>query len=240
MSAPSTVGSVFASRFVARPVAAAMGTVARLRHGPAIHAVGTSYAARLDVLGASGDERIGLELLDDAGSRPAVVRLSRGAGLPTALPDVLGLAFRLQGPDGPQDLLLDSCWGGPLGRHLIRPGRSASRGHYGSLLAYRANGRTVHLAAVGDAPDRTTPHDGAVGRTFRLLVARPFERRWRHWANLLLLEPVERPALRFSPAHDGLGISLRIDGTRFRVPSYRASQQQGPFGLSSRPDSAGH
>lgn len=229
MSGPPSLGPLFASPVVARPVAAAMGAVARLRRGPAIHAVGTSYAARLDVLGANGDDRIGLDLLDEPGSRPAVVRLSRGAGLPTTLPDVLGLAFRLQGPEGPQDLLLDSCWGGPLGRHLVRPGRSASRGFYGSLLAYRANGRTVHLAAVGSDPHRTTPHDAAVGERFRLLVAAPYDRNWRHWADLLLLEPVERPALRFSPAHDGLGISLRLDGARFRAPSYRASQRQGPF-----------
>jgi hypothetical protein len=218
---------VFASPAVAGPVAAAMGAVARLRHGPAIHAVGTSYAARLDVRG--GSPRLGLDLLDEPGSRPAVVRLSRGAGLPSALPDVLGLAMRLQGPESPQDLLLDSCWGGPFGRHLIRPGRSASRGFYGSLLAYTAGGRTIHLAATGTDPERLLAHDEASGASFRLLVAAPYDPQWHHWADLRLLEPVERPALRFSPAHDGLGISLRHDGTRFRVPSYRSSQRQGPF-----------
>jgi hypothetical protein len=227
----SGLGSVLASPVVARPVAAAMGALARLRHGPAIHAVGTSYAARLDVHGATDGERTGLDLLDEPTSRPAVVRLSRGAGLPIALPDVLGLAVRLQGPEGPQDLLLDSCWGGPLGRHLVRLGRSASGGVYGSLLSYRVGDRTVHLAAAAAASDqdRTTAHDAAVGERFRLLVAAPYERRWRHWADLHLLEPVERPALRFSPAHDGLGVRLRLDGTRFRTPSYHASQRQGPF-----------
>lgn len=214
----------------AKPVAAVLGGVARLRHGPAVHTVGTCYAARLDTRRADDDQRAGLPLLDEPASRPAIVRLSRAAGLPLALPDVLGLAIRLQGDQRPQDLLLDSCWASPLGRHLVRPGRSASRGHYGSLLAYSAGKRPVHLAAVGTAPTGTTAHDGADGSTFRLLVARPYDRRWRHWADLLLLEPVERPALRFSPANDGLGISLRRDGTIFRAPSYRASQRRGPFG----------
>jgi len=205
------------------------GAVARLRSGPAIHAVGTSYAAELDVVGAGDGQELGLDLLDRRGRRPALARLSRGAGFPSALPDVLGLAIRLETDHGPQDLLLDSCWSGPLGRHLVRPGRSASDGVYGSLLAYRVDRQLIHLAAVGDKPQARTSHDEASGRSFRLLVAKPYERRWRTWATLRLLEPVDRPALRFSPGHDALGISLRADGTRFRVPSYRASQRRGPF-----------
>jgi hypothetical protein len=206
-----------------------MGATAQLRSGPAIHAVGTAYAAELDVVGAPAGQEFGLELIDRPARRPALARLSRGAGLPTVLPDVLGLAIRLETDRGPQDLLLDSCWSGPVGRHLVRVGRSASRGVYGSLLAYRVGEHVVHLAAVGNEPRQLTSHDAAIGQSFRLLLAGPYERRWRTWATLRLLEPVDRPALRFSPGHDALGVSLRADGTRFRVPSYRASQRRGPF-----------
>jgi len=47
----------------------------------------------------------GVPWLDEPGSQPALVRFSRGGGLPTPLPDVLGIALRID-PDGdPGDLL---------------------------------------------------------------------------------------------------------------------------------------
>jgi hypothetical protein len=214
-------------------VAAAMGTAARLRRGPAIHAVGTAYRARLDVGGtALSGRRTGSALLDEAATRPALVRLSRGAGLPRALPDVLGLAIRLDGtsePERPQDLLLDSCGDGPVGRHLVRPGVSVTRGHYGTLIAYRVGERRRHLGAVAEAPGGRVDHGEATGRAFTLVTAEPSDREWQPWGRLVLLEPVPRPELRFSPANDGLGITPRADWTAFRQPSYVASQRNGPF-----------
>ena len=97
------------------------------------------------------------------------------------------------------------------------------------LLAYDVGDGVAHLAARGEHPEQLVDHDTAVGQAFTLLAARPYGQQWHPWARLRLLEPVARPQLRFSPAHDGQGVRLRFDATRFRVPSYRASQRQGPF-----------
>lgn len=223
-----------ALRLATRPVAAVLGGLARLRSGPAVHAVGTSYAAQLEVLGVqSGGRALGLPFVDEPGRHSSTVRLSRAAGLPAPAPDVLGLAIRIDADqdERPQDLLLDSCWPSSVGRHLIRPGRSVASGWYGSLLAYRAGADVVHLAAKGEgAPSGPIDHDCASGCRFRLLYAGPRERSWTPWATLTLQQPVERPELRFSPANDGRGIRLRLDWLRFRLPSYRTSQEQGPSG----------
>jgi hypothetical protein len=104
------------------------------------------------------------------------------------------------------------------------------RGPYGTLIAYRTAGSLLHVAAFGEdgTADRPAAHDAATGARFRLVVAAPFEKSWRLWARLTLLEPVARPALRFSPANDGLGLSMRADWAAFRRPSYRNSQRFGP------------
>ncbi len=235
---PDTTSSITTARrtvlrLATRPVADVLGVLARLRSGPAVHAVGTSYTADLEVLGAEKAGRaLGLLFVDEPGRYRAVVRLSRAAGLPSPVPDVLGLAVRVEGEVGqrPQDLLLDSCWPGPVGRHLVRPARAVHAGWYGSLLAYRAGDTVVHLAARGDGGQQgPVDHDSAAGSRFQLFHAGPRAQEWTQWATLTLRHSVERPALRFSPANDGRGIRLRLDWLRFRVPSYRNSQEKGPF-----------
>jgi hypothetical protein len=231
LTGPATTAEAGLLRLATRPVAGLLGAVARLRSGPAVHAVGTSYAAELDVHGAPLAERgLGLPFVDEAAHYSATVRLSRAAGLPAPAPDVLGLAIRVEGDGRPQDLLLDSCWPNPVGRHLVRPGRSVARGWYGSLLAYRAGDAVVHLAAEAQgAQEEPVDHDDATGCRFRLFYTGPRAQAWTPWATLTLQHPVERPQLRFSPANDGRGIRLRLDWLRFRIPSYRTSQEQGPF-----------
>ncbi|QQQ74354.1 hypothetical protein IOD16_24600 [Saccharothrix sp. 6-C] len=70
-------------------------------------------------------------------------RLSKGAGTPGGLPDVLGLAFRLPGP---WDVLLSTC----VARVLPRFARTWTSGRYGSISPFRWRGRLVWLAAVPD------------------------------------------------------------------------------------------
>src|SRR5688572_13914175 len=77
-----------------RMVGVALGALARLRHGKPMHPRGAVFAAVLERSG-SGNGAWGVPWLDSASSEAAVVRLSRGAGLPAALPDLLGLAIRL-------------------------------------------------------------------------------------------------------------------------------------------------
>jgi hypothetical protein len=230
----SSVGTR-ATAALGRPVAGVFGVVARLRSGPAIHAVGTSYRGTVTVAGGLD---LGLPLFDEPSEYQVLVRLSRSVGLPQPLPDVHGMAIRFDA-DPPQDLLLDSNGAGPVTRHLIRFGRSVVAGSYGTLIAYRAGSRLVHIGAFADGARSGQPpekqssqplsHGEAQGARFRLAVAEPFGRRWRTWATLHVAEPVERPDLRFSPASDGLGVSMRAGWMAGRRSSYRRSQQYGPF-----------
>jgi hypothetical protein len=56
------------------------------------------------------------------GRHSAVVRLSRGAGLPDRFPDGLGVSLKVDaGEDGEFDLLFLSSAHGPVGKHLIVP-----------------------------------------------------------------------------------------------------------------------
>ncbi|MGW1607564.1 hypothetical protein ACWCQV_42900, partial [Streptomyces eurythermus] len=53
-----------------------------------------------EVEAPDGGARRGAPWLDGPGRSPATVRLSRAAGLPRRLPDVLGLAVRVERADG--------------------------------------------------------------------------------------------------------------------------------------------
>jgi hypothetical protein len=92
----------------------------------------------------------GISLLSKAGRHTAIVRLSRAAGFPAPLPDVLGLAFRIESE--PQDFLLVSSGRPPVLRHLLLPTRGGFGRHsYSSILPYRIAGdvRLVGALPVG-------------------------------------------------------------------------------------------
>lgn len=83
--------------------------------------------------------RSGIRWIDDpaAGERqPLAGRLSRSIGLPAPLPDVIGLALRVQTPEGPADIELASTGSGvPLRFTLLLRSRP-SPGVYGTLVPY--------------------------------------------------------------------------------------------------------
>ena len=109
----------------------------------------------------------GVPWLDEPGSQPALVRFSRGGGLPTLLPDVLGIALRID-PDGdPADLLFATTGRGPVGRFVFRPRRAdtVAAATYSTLQPYRTPTGPVVLAA--------TPAAGAEATVITLAVARP-------------------------------------------------------------------
>src|SRR5689334_3293962 len=80
----------------------------------------------------------GVPWLDDPGRDDVVVRLSRGAGLPAPLPDLLGLAIRLPGDGDPVDLLLTSTGRGALTRLVPVPRRDSATA-YSSIMGYRSD-----------------------------------------------------------------------------------------------------
>ena len=84
-------------------------------------------------------------------ARPALLRFSRGAGLPEPLPDALGVAVKLPdayGPGNDQDLLLTSSTDRPLLRRLLFPATSFVRGVFSTALPYDLGGKRVVLLLV--------------------------------------------------------------------------------------------
>lgn len=133
-------------------VAAVGIRLAHARHRRILHPAGRSFTGTLEVWGAAG-EPTGSQLVDRPAAHPVTVRISKGAGTPGGLPDLLGLAVRVHGP-GPgsrQDLLLSTAGTSRLSRHLPLPRWGFDTG-YGSILSYRtgANGVKTYLAAVPD------------------------------------------------------------------------------------------
>ncbi|MEV4537500.1 phosphodiesterase [Asanoa sp. NPDC049518] len=126
--------------------------LARVRGGRAVHKVGRTFQATLTCF---GDSRSGIPLLDRPGVHPAVVRLSRGAGLPRGWPDVLGVAVRV--PDGggagvDLDLLVSTTVGAaPIARSIPLPRRSLAS-TYTSIAGYPTRRGRRLLAVLPDGP----------------------------------------------------------------------------------------
>ncbi|MDP9407491.1 MAG: phosphodiesterase [Actinomycetota bacterium] len=157
----------------ARLLRAAFGAVARRRPGArAVHNRGALFAGVLEVPERSWES--GVDLFDTPGRWPAVVRFSRGFGLPRPLPDVLGLAVRVASPAGLRDVLVDSALGrGPWQRRLGRPGQDHLAATYSSLLSYRIGGgkAPVLLLALPPRPSPPRPAEAGAGRLGDLAVA---------------------------------------------------------------------
>jgi hypothetical protein len=184
----------------------------RVRGERVIHPRGTTRRATLTVTGAGA----GARLLDEPRSYDAVVRLSRSAGLPRPLPDVLGLAVRVvdcYGPGAHQDLLLDTGASPPLLRRLPLP-RWSRAGMHSSLLGFDVGGSTVLLGGREVARDR-----------WELCLAEPHGP-WRPWAELLLGPELRAPMgrqLRFDPWNTGPDLRPAGILNRLRRGAYEAS-----------------
>jgi hypothetical protein len=126
-------------------LAALFRLLSRLRRARALHPVGVGYRGRLEI--TAGARRFaGARLLAPGAAYDALVRFSRGGGLPEPLPDALGVAVKLPdayGPGRAQDLLVTSSADLPLVRRLLFPGRSFLGRSFSSALPYRVAGRQV-------------------------------------------------------------------------------------------------
>ncbi len=218
-------------RLAGRLVAVPLGTLARWRSGKPMHPRGVVLDAVLERSG--GPQGWGVRWLEEPAREPAVVRLSRGVGLPAPLPDVLGLAVRLPDGDRPVDLLLSTAGNGRWTRFLPVPRVDAAT-TYSSIMGYRSTAGTLRLAAVPDGPTGVESDPGPItaavaerGMAFRLLVARGAGD-WVPFARLVLTAPVaERdPDLRFDAVRNPPP-GLLADGpmARFRAPAYAAARE---------------
>ena len=133
-----------AGRLVGVPLAG----LARLRSGKPMHPRGAVFSAVLERHGSGSGDGWGVPWLDTAATQDAVVRLSRSAGLPAPLPDVLGLALRLPSDSGTQiDLLLSTTGRGAVTRLLPAPRRDTAA-VYSSIMGYRSDAGTLRIAAL--------------------------------------------------------------------------------------------
>ena len=186
-------------------VATTLGAATALRGARVFHPHGRTHDAVVTVSGGPGT---GASLLDIPGRHQGVVRLSRGVGLPSPLPDVEGLALRLPGlgvHGTPLDLLVNSAWRYAFVPSVLAPTWSA-------VLPHRTG--SGRLVLLGARPD----DDG-----FALLVA-DLLGPWRQWGRLALGAELDGESLRFAPTIGAPDLQHVALFRTLREWSYDASQ----------------
>lgn len=217
--------------------ATTFGVLSALRGARIFHPDGVAFDATVEI--EPRGPAYGALLLDSAATYPAVVRLSRGAGVPEPAPDVLGLAVRVlnaYGDGADQDLLLATSGESPGLRHSLLPSPGFADRIFSSVLTYRVGGAHLlfgaratqyvparTLAAATEAADR--------GRlSYELLVA-PVVGPWRRFGTLRVGASLGEgigDELRFNPWNTGGGIVPEGPLQVLRRSAYVASQTGRP------------
>lgn len=168
------------------------------------------------------------------GSEPALVRFSRAAGLPQALPDLLGLAVKL--PSSGQDLLLVTSGENAVSRHLFAPTRGFFRRPYSSVLPYEHEGRTIVFGARPDPSlvdatnqemDDLGSHVAAGRLRFDLTWGPSGSSEMTPFASLVVDRPYEGDVA-FNPFDSHPSIKPAGGLNRLRRDSYESSQAARP------------
>ncbi|MEU8342059.1 DUF1990 family protein [Spirillospora sp. NPDC048832] len=203
---------------------------ARVRSRP-LHPEGLLFDATLTLHGTS--QYWGVPFLDEHTELPAEVRFSRAMGLPTVLPDILGMALRWRQPSGDDaELLLATTGHTLLGRRLLHLKAVWSPAFYGSLLPYRAGDRRLLLGAAAyhspSVPADLRSLDRAVRDgpfSLTLLVATELGR-WERFGELRLLGLAPTSPRRFNPAQNPVeGLVPAGVFQQVRGPTYAAVQR---------------
>lgn len=205
-----------------------------LRRPRPIHPHGLALGGRLTWL--PGAAPSGIAWIDEppaGGSEPVAARLSRSAGVPSPLPDVVGLALRVATPTGSADVELASTGLSFPSRFWLVPARSPSNARLTTLLPYRGARGPVLLAARTLAPGNLPTDLRDVGAaldgdawTLRLYHSTP-RGRWHPFATLTLTPDAGAPdtTLRFDAGRNVLPGAVSYRWVRLlRDPSYRLVQ----------------
>ncbi|HEX2238539.1 MAG TPA: hypothetical protein VHJ19_09430 [Gammaproteobacteria bacterium] len=214
------------------------GFLSALRGKRVFHPDGVAYSATLAFL---PEDQIDPLLRFAAGtSVDAVVRFSRGLGLPQKMPDFLGLAIKLRdlaGPGRDQDFLLVTSGNGPIMQRLLTPARGFFRHYYSTLLPYRPSldGEQilfgakpgVELQGWADETFGDIAAAAAAGRLkFDFLAAR-VGARWKIAGSLTVTSRIEQDAeesLRFNPWNSHPSLIPAGPLNTWRKSSYEKSQ----------------
>ena len=201
---------------VERAAAAFFGALSAARGRRIFHPRGDGFHAEVEV-----DRPLhrydGIPLLSERRTYAGVARLSRAVGIPAPLPDLLGLAFRIDVEGGPQDFLLISSARSPGLRHLLLPTRGDySSNTYSSILPYRINDE---LRLVGAEP---------VGPLEYELRVAPLNGSWEPFGRLRIraaLDPETTENLCLNPWNTVAGLKPVGPLNGLRRSSYAGSQQ---------------
>lgn len=205
---PSGAATPFIEATAGAASSMVFGLASFVRRARVFHPDGAAFVAKVEV--AVGDGVL------PAGSHDAVVRFSRGAGLPESMPDILGLALRvldLHGPGVHQDLLLVTSGSRPGARHALVPARTFGHRRWSTLLPYDVGGRRIVFGARPSSAALDEAHRlgdlrrvAAAGEVRFTLEVAPPTGAWEDVAVLSIgdeLPEDENEALRFNPANTG-------------------------------------
>src|SRR3954454_16525875 len=200
--------------------AAAMRTGSTLRSARIFHPEGVAYRATIDIRpeaspsGGGGTQPTGVRLLDQPDSYAGLVRFSRGGSLPEPLPDVLGIAVRIEDAHGPgqdQDILVGSSFEAPLARQLLLPAVAFRGSTLSSVLPYRLGelGTVLLGARLRSAEGRALAHLPDLEQAIEagnLRLALRYASRWGAWHSFADVRIGER-----LPAEESDELSFNVD-----------------------------
>jgi hypothetical protein len=229
-------GTLSPAAVAGRLLAEIFAQLQRLRHPRPIHPHGVALEGSIRFL--TGTAPTGLVFLDSPPAAEIAVsaRVSRSLGVPSPLPDVIGLALRLATPAGGGDVVLASTGFGVPSRFWLALQRSPSRARFTTLFPYRSTRGPVLLAArtiePEDLPTGLSDLAAALERTtwrLRLYSATP-SGRWHPFAVLELGRPVGSPldtSDRYDPVSNPLpGSDWYPWARQVREPSYSTIQRR--------------
>ncbi|HWB66295.1 MAG TPA: hypothetical protein VG708_05660 [Mycobacteriales bacterium] len=223
------------AQLLGTPLGSAFALLARVTGRKPLHPKGVLLEATLRRNGSHVPW--GVPWLDEPGHDQGIARVSRSMGLPSGMPDVLGLAVRFgddASADGAHDLLLATTGLRPVFRHVLVPRRGLLAPAYTSLLPYDAHGTRLLFAATRVGGE-TTELPGALPVIFELAAATPLSP-WQPFATLRLDQLAndaggdgDDERIRFDPVCNplpGLTVSPVIVG--LREPAYAGARSGTP------------
>ena len=201
------------------------------------HPVGRAFRGTL-TLDGPGRSRLP-EALKARDTHDIVLRFSRGAGLPQALPDVLGLAMKIRdayGPGKDQDWLMVTSGRDSLTRHALLPALDFTGRSYSTVAPYRSGGRLITFGAesIGATAGARTFEEleervinGGLSFSFEVAEeGRPHEALGSFVVTALLGE--DGDALRFNPWNTHADLKPAGALNELRRRAYPASQEARP------------